>query len=343
MPKIKQVELSKSRATILGISGAGWFDLLEDARRRYKKIYGWGNSPLRLNEQSVYQMSLDTRDVESILLTVSKFDSRVSKVLLDIAERLKLISEGFSQQLNTEMWIEFCNLTGREVNSQSIQDYFSDIGHNLVTQCMTHDISFKDMITILVMKDTNSAIESSLSQANQFEALSCIEEFYKKLTLGVPPMLSEKKTKDHNLIASKKVVVDTLQENIMLFYEGKKLIPIEMVVIKHDEESGSFYPDFSAVIEKKGKSYSGVELRMVYKLMEEIPDEEIQSIMRSCFFLKEMTVSRNKAREFRAIEILGKAMIQLGVASFGRKENGKKRELPIAIERKKISPNGPWR
>lgn len=100
---------------------------------------------------------------------------------------------------------------------------------------------------------------------------------------------------------SKKAVVDFVQENIKKYYEqkGEKLTRIlfgmELEIIGDSLLERNFTPTLDAVIRKWKDSYTAAEIRMVYKLMKEIPDEDIQYIAnQSIRFVKVVKVITNE-------------------------------------------------
>lgn len=106
--------------------------------------------------------------------------------------------------------------------------------------------------------------------------------------------------------ASRRVIVDTLQENITRYYAGAPLIPLHFLINSlppplHDEDTltpigSGFLPNFYKTITKEKcepslfyKDLSNKEIRLIYKLMEEVPNETIKQIMRETVFFQEFS------------------------------------------------------
>jgi hypothetical protein len=85
--------------------------------------------------------------------------------------------------------------------------------------------------------------------------------------------------------ASKALMVNTTQVNIRRYHLGAPLIPIEMVV---ESEAPAFQADFHGTMQKKFPRWSDAEIRMMYKLMVECPDPEINHIVRQTLSFKTM-------------------------------------------------------
>ena len=111
-------------------------------------------------------------------------------------------------------------------------------------------------------------------------------------------------SQDYLIDASRRVIVDTLQENIRRYYQSKPLIPLEFILVSLpsavmgndplSELGGGFLPSFVRMTEKQSaaispvdKDLSSKEIRLIYKLMEEAPDDTIKKLMKEMVFLKE--------------------------------------------------------
>ncbi|KTC83836.1 hypothetical protein [Legionella brunensis] len=328
MPKFT---LSKSEATILGITDAGWFDLIKDAGTRYKKTYGWGSNPLREDVSSVYQLYLDSKKVDSILLLKSQLDIETTKKLNFIMQNIISLTEGLSSELNCILWGMYCETKGEVIDATSINEYFAKEGRTLVSMCESRGINFENFITELVVRSSSTEFKTVdlLSQNQHDKLVLFLKKFNDRLMYGIEKSNGFVPKRDHNLDASKRVIVNTIQENIIRFYEEKELIPIEMVVMKHDEKAESFYPDFSSVINKMKKNYSSSELRVVYKLMEEIPDKEIRQIIRASFFLKEMTANQSDKITFKTLDNPWDSHDLVGGGTFWQKRERKRTDQSL--------------
>jgi len=101
---------------------------------------------------------------------------------------------------------------------------------------------------------------------------------------------------------SKRGLVDLLQENIKRHYARKPLIPVFMALRKIDSDSSShFVPDMGVTIAKTKEYTTDREIRMIYKLIEEIPDADIRGIARRTFFFQEQDARDPAARTFTTI------------------------------------------
>lgn len=96
---------------------------------------------------------------------------------------------------------------------------------------------------------------------------------------------------------SRKCVVDFFQENLIRFYQGKKLLQIQFALAYEEDEVAEFYPDIGKVITKTriGTDGANAEIRMMYKLMHEIPDEDIKFLANNTIEFVKMKI-RGKIR-----------------------------------------------
>ncbi len=301
--------LSTSEVTLLGISEAGWFALMNDARNRYGTTYGWSADPLRQDVVSVYQLYLHSKKINSILSIKLQAEANSANI--------RSIMQEFPGELNENLWHLYCAIKNEKCQDVAVNAYFQTPGNDLITFCESIGRNFDDFLTEMLIFGANNGDEvlDLLLTEQQNNVLALFNEFKDHLIQGLEQAKGDFPKTDHNLDYSKRLIVNTLQENIIRYYEGKELIPIEMIVMKHDEKEGGFYPDFSFVMNKTPKNYSSSELRMIYKVMEEIPDKGIRKIMRLSFFLKEMTVQDGQ-NTFKTLENPWDSHASVGGGSF---------------------------
>lgn len=136
---------------------------------------------------------------------------------------------------------------------------------------------------LLSLKEIEKLNESSSIQMSE------LSDNIKKVLNVQDKFLRSNKLKADVLQLSKKSVVDFVQENIRKYYAGKgeQLSPI-IFGLEHKIEGDhpyekSFNPELQKVFDKGRNSYTAAELRMVYKLTNEIPDEDVRHIATQSF------------------------------------------------------------
>ncbi|HAT6977730.1 TPA: hypothetical protein JAN54_05530 [Legionella pneumophila] len=333
--------LSQSEATILGITESGWFELIKDAGVRYTKVYGWSSNPLRRNVPSAYQLYENSKELKSLLLLKSQFNLNHKNQIEFLINQITPFLPKFPGKLNCILWCSYCEMCGENFDIKAIKKYFSEKSNNLITMCQLKNIPLENVITALVMKNSSPdlSFDKSLHSIGSEDLLYLLNQLHNQIKSGIKQVNTKTNKKDHNLSASKRIIIDTLQENIMRFYEGRELIPIEMVIMKHSKNEKGFYPDFSSVINKGDKYYSSAELRMIYKLMEEIPDDDIKKIMRNTFFLKEMTTKKSDKNLFKTLENPWDSHELIGGGIFWKKRQRKDNKVSYDARPKEFQPN----
>jgi hypothetical protein len=336
MPLFK---LSKTEVTVLGVSAAGWIDLIKDAGNRYQTVHSWNRSPLRDDIYSAYKHHTNFKRISNILQLKGKIDNTIKQRLSYLSNEIMALLSKLPNEINHVLWKRYCEFNGEVVDDGFLHEYFHSKKHNLVTLCRDSKLEFEDFITTLIVTifKSNTQLGNTLP-IEIHESYHLFHEFHQQLILGIDKLRAEDNKTDHNLLCSKKIIIDTLQENVMRFNEGKALIPIEMVIVKNDSHGRDFYPDLNSIILKKDKYYSSAELRMVYKLMEEIPDKKIRSIMRHSFFLKEIYSEDSEGYKFRTIINPWDSHELVGGGLFWRKRPRKENQASYAARTKKSIP-----
>ncbi len=98
---------------------------------------------------------------------------------------------------------------------------------------------------------------------------------------------------------SKKGLVDLLQENVRRSKAGEPLIPVYLALRKRGADADShFEPDTGGTRAKSTEYTTDREIRMIYKLTEELPSEGLRDIARRTFFFVEQDATDEAHRSF---------------------------------------------
>jgi hypothetical protein len=101
---------------------------------------------------------------------------------------------------------------------------------------------------------------------------------------------------------SKQGLVAILQENVTRFYQGKPLIPTYLVIRKQGADPAShFVPNLKDTRDKSTTYTTDKEIRMIYKLTQEAPDEKLRDIARKTFFIQQQDATDENNRTFETI------------------------------------------
>lgn len=101
---------------------------------------------------------------------------------------------------------------------------------------------------------------------------------------------------------SKQGLVAILQENVTRFYQGKPLIPTYLVIRKQGADPAShFVPNLKDTRDKSTTYTTDKEIRMIYKLTQEAPDEKLRDIARKTFFIQQQDARDENNRTFETI------------------------------------------
>ena len=298
--EFKPISVSKTEATVLGFNAAGWTALEQSHREKQVKVYGFGNTPVS-DEQSTYMRNHEGKDIsEQKLGAISKF---ATSSLIAGFERLSMEDKNVLISAFNIKWKEIYDqepiplLDNSKELSMHLSENTVDVSEFLL--CLGSTLAFsydkktpegKSLLTVGANKELtgNEAVEKAANILNDLEEMRphTLERF-KELVTGDHSGLQS------TMWLSKRVIADTLQENIRRYHAGEPLIPIKMVISARSNASPhspkGFSVSQSGIKNKDDVNITPTELRFIYKLIKETPDEVIKHIMQNTVSFLERT------------------------------------------------------
>lgn len=264
---IQPSDISPTESVVLGYSAAGWTPFEISEQGKGKKVYGFGNPPIKPEDSIYHEAHQPTK-----LISPHKINAMDAHALTGIIEAIESLSLESKQHL-----IDAYNqskgkiLTNEIKTGQSMIDYLTAAGvkpGNFVLTIADRIDSPNSENLISAVKELN---------LNRPYTTTRIDEYYKK----------NYQTCQETTWTSKQVIVDTLQENIRRYYNNEQLIPIKMLI--RSKRDQGFSPQLHDIKNKSDVFITPSEIRAIYKLMNEIPNDAIKEIMGKTTFFFERT------------------------------------------------------
>lgn len=151
---------------------------------------------------------------------------------------------------------------------------------------------------------------------------------------------SDKNNKPFNaniLQRSKKSVVDFIQENVKNYYSGKELNRILFGLSLEKDGQENFNAKLSKVIDKSVDSYTGAELRMVYKIAMEFPDKEVRDIANKSIQFVKVIQTTNK--EISNYDLFSTELIKAPWDGNEKEWTNRTRKNGLSYEQREKLPN----
>ena len=280
------IHLSSKKVTLLGFHNAGWneystyceqqlhFRVYTTTLPIYKRedsIYGKAHGEEVLHQKSANK-SKNPKSVESALLHLQK----KLMAITEPATRKAIINYVFSiyrtEQSEVDGYITAIESEANPTNAmlgyvvERTMDADPDPAKNDGIDLTGYSFA-RSLDACAYLKDLFHGKDTTLFKE--------IEEWSGYVNINSKPIDIQK-----TLASSKKMVVDTLQRNLLLLQERKPLIPIHMVISAENEQQVPvFTPNWKQVTAKIGFSLTNAEIRMIYKLMHEINHPLINTVM----------------------------------------------------------------
>lgn len=274
-------QVEEKKVTCLGIFEAGWSELITYHEKLGHTVYHVNQN---LSNQGIYEQILfGTSHHESIYLQYVDKD----KMLNNMANKIFITTE-HSKKIDILLFgfdiiKKLLNITAPPYLKiyEIIENLLQSNPKDNLTECL-----FK--LTKELFPNINY---TSLIKKQNLIIKQISKEFYFSNAATV-------------VMYSKCMIATTLQANIERSLKGEPLIPIEMVFMMNDERNNKkFKGNFQRAKDKSGGlSYSNHELRLIYRLIHEIPDEDIKKIMQETFFLKKLVIDKYGNKSFIPIQ-----------------------------------------
>lgn len=284
MKIIAMYELAKDKVTCLGIADAGWARLISYHKKLNHTVYHayqfYHPAEIDLPGPNRFNQILETSsNQESIYLKyVNKFNlmrnvANQSFLIMDDNYKTEVLI--YALKVMMELNINTSGIQQNELLSM-IEGLSRDKNKNLA-KCLEE----------LISKVFPNILQEQYTIYQDFIIKRISEQFKDFFTVAIITMYS------------KGLIATTLQANIERAAKGEPLIPIEMIFMMEDQrDSKEFTGDFQKAKDKLGFYFTNQELRLIYRLMHEIPDEHIKNIMKETFFLKKLLIGKDGTETF---------------------------------------------
>lgn len=293
MMQLKHIVLSSEEVTVLGYNAAGWTDLGNAEKYKSRTIYGWNNNPLtdgnsyyHLEHKNTAITPAKRKDIEkyrdtaliSAIDSLSIEDKKELLVLVNIFAKKTgiLLDNNLPTHLDTQSTIIEA-LNDESGNPISVSKFLRCVGYLLPNfhEQINWDEQEKDLSEKI--KTKSAALLNKLDEKRPYNR-ERLTEF----------MTGNSQSLQDTILQSKRVVVDTFQENFRRYFaneddasETPPLIPIKVTIQANVGTPSAFKNDSENIRLKQDAYITPAELRTIYKLSHEIPDEVVQHIMKS--------------------------------------------------------------
>lgn len=263
-------ELEKDKVTCLGINDAGWDKLINYHKKLNHTVYHayqfYNPSYTYLPEPDCFNQILETSSNHGSIY-LKHVDK--SNLMRNVANQFFLtVEDSYKKEVLIYALQEMLAL---DINMSGIKkdDLLSMIKGLLQDKTKNLSKCLEELISKLLPQ-----ISQEQYATFQDFIIRKISEQFKDFLAG--PIVT---------MYSKGLITATLQANIERARKGEPLIPIEMIFMKEDNrDSTEFTGDFQKAKDKSGFYFTNQELRLIYRLMHEITDEQIKDIMKQTFF-----------------------------------------------------------
>lgn len=296
----KELEIDHKTSTVLGFSAAGWGALQKTLKKENVRCYTttdnilppdksiyWRHHPQNILEQKALAKQKEPESVRAALESLAGVFMRIEENQTRenlIRSLYEIMREPFDLEIVSNV------NTAPEPNEALLIVLINMITSGADESCIGKngeliDITGHSLASCL--RNSPDLLKHSLC-GNDRNLLNDMKMWCEHADLTATPYVTQ-----HGLAQSKGAIIDTLQRNIELFKQGKPLIPIR-IVISSDEIKGSakkFSPEWDLATSKRKIVYTNAEIRMIYKLSEELGDPLISKILRETVFFLHQTSS----------------------------------------------------
>ena len=291
-------DIDHTRATVLGFSKAGWNELQKDLKKKHiesyttteniiapdKSIY-WKHHPKNILEKKASSKKKEPESVRAALETLGSIFMKIEEQ----QTRENLVRYFWVDVMKNDLKDLAAHLLDINKSSnpnEALLSLLVDIttDGSTIPESATGsdgevDLTGYRVASCLRMMDPN-LLSHHLHKEDK-KLVGDLKTWCDHSNLEATPYETQ-----HGLAQSKGAVVDTLQANIALFKQGLPLIPI-MIVVSSEHIVGvaqKFFPNWELATSKKRIIYTNAEVRMVYKLTEEIGDPFISALLNETVF-----------------------------------------------------------
>ena len=279
------ITFSDTEVCVLGVNAAGWTELHKQEKDARKIVYGFGHTPLD-DGDSFYHLHHQGREMSEA--NKNFFKATTSGELLDRMDQ----SLSFEQKNELiKVYDAICNCIGI--------DNDITLGSNQSLKQALEKAKVDPYYFLFSIGSSIKKKQGLVDLGMQLETVNTIEGTMKKLLETTDSMFpcssvryKEIATSDFTSVQivmweSKRIIADTFQENLRRYYAKKPLISIKMTI---SSDQRNFSIDLPYVKDKSDAFVSSSEIRMIYKLMNEVTEPVSKEIMSyTVSFLKQKT------------------------------------------------------
>ena len=294
---MKDIKKSENEVTVLGFNAAGWGTLEKVEKKRLgvldpnvsnpeesgSKVYGFGATPVP-DEESIYhrchigkEMSEQKKEIiERFALTV--LVASIEHLPLESKNNLINGYNLYNKKILGGSDDDAIPLIPISQSDRTLSEHLPDF--SIALSYFIKGIGCLAPLKADTLQLTTQEEEKYLYFQNTLDQLE-VARPHSKARLQEYTSTNHESLQD-TMWHSKRIIADTLQENIRRYQHDEPLIPIKMV-ISSTHTGAEFNPDPDnqrTIAEKKDAYISPTEVRFMYKMMEEMPDEEIKHIMK---------------------------------------------------------------
>ena len=289
---LDDTETSSTEVTLLGFHSAGWTEYMQHcAEELHRKIYST-TYPIFDAHTSLYSRAHDETVLEAKSVYKSKSPKSVVSAMKHLHSKLLKIEEPRTREAILDYLLS------------SVLGLSEEEKITIITQIENTANPNQTMLQYLIeeTKIWDPSDEETDLTGYAFARALAMNHALRHLFFGEDEKLSKEVIEwsgyvnldskpielQSALAASKRMVVDTLQENLYRLQRGEPLLSIHVVTSAEDSDKNPlFTPDWNLAINKIGFVLTNAEIRMIYKLMHEIPDPLIhQVMMQTVVFIK---------------------------------------------------------
>lgn len=268
--------ISDKEIVVLGFNAAGWSALEADEKSKKKVTFGFGNTPTKEEDSHYYQHVKDKQIKGSKTeflkgVAASELLANFEKDLVLSDKRRLIHAYNF---MDSALWID--SPLGSIKEGMSLREVLEN---SRVTP-------YEFIFTLTTLsKSPDLLVNSGQEKQDVKRNIKTLDDIITNVDKNFPhskERFDEIKMNDYSglqttIWSSKRIIADTLQENVRRFHAREPLIPM---VLSMESEKNNFQPDKDGMKLKSDAFITPTEIRMIYKLMVEAPDNNIRQIMK---------------------------------------------------------------
>lgn len=284
------IEISREVASVLGFSEAGWPSFCEELHANGMQVIT-SATPLLTAEQSLYEKHHGQEVIHSKANRPRKSPEDIANTIAIVKEQLLNLKEQASRQailtyILIDVMMEY-DLSNSDQESQF---------HNLHKQIASHPNPNHELLSYLIQKTNdfdkqlNNEALVGYSMLNMLRESKQVHNFLQERDQETATLLINSLnevnldckgyTNQVPITNCKKLIVDTLQVNLIRLANGEPLMQIKVIIGAEDNSNVTiFSPNWHTTAKKHDYGRTNVELRVLFKLTKELDHPLINMLM----------------------------------------------------------------